>query len=530
MVGVSPRRPVAIVATTALLAALACTLLAAGSPETAQGSVTLRSAERARILGAGDAAAVGDVNGDGQPDVLVGHPSGGRANRRGSGSAVVLFGPVRGRVDLRRPQRGFRISGAAAGDRLGTEVAAPGDVNGDGLADLLLLAPTADPLGRRNAGTAWVIFGKRDGRPIDLRRPGRAGFRIDGPAAGGSSQDEPARDAVLAIDGAGDVNRDGRDDVVLGAPDDDPVRPRPCDPSTYGCAGPGRAYVVFGKPDAGRLDLANLGAHGFSILGNARAQGGEAAYESNLGTSVSGAGDANGDGWPDLVLGNRGYDNFGEVTSALLMFGGPGSADVRFEELRDRSVVIAGRGATGTAVDAAGDMNRDGLSDVLVGSPGGDPFERPSAAVVFGRSQPGEVNLRELAQSGNGRQLEGAGRGDDEQVFAGDHTGRAVAGVGDVNGDRFPDVLVGAPNSRPFARGRRRTARGAAYLVFGGPRAGRVDLSRIARSRGLRIVGSTGQEEFGRLVDASRGTGRRAELLVGYRGGVSVVGLSASRR
>jgi hypothetical protein len=158
-------------------------------------------------------AGAGDVNGDGRGDVVVGAPQETARGRSGSGSAYVIFGtesPTT--VDLAQVgARGFRIDGAAAGDRLGTAVGGAGDVNGDGLADVVLGAPEADARGRGGSGTAFVVFGRREtSGAVDLAALAGAGFRIDGAAA--------LDNAGAAVAGAGDVNGDGRADVVVGAP------------------------------------------------------------------------------------------------------------------------------------------------------------------------------------------------------------------------------------------------------------------------------------------------------------------------
>src|SRR5215213_2171764 len=117
--------------------------------------------------------------------------------------------PPSGTLDL----AGFadvRRTGAADGDRLGTAVAPAGDVNGDGLDDLVVGAPRHDGDGRRNAGAAWVLFGTGKGDPEPGPVGSAPGFRIDGAAAFDT--------AGAAVAGIGDVNGDGLDDVLIGAP------------------------------------------------------------------------------------------------------------------------------------------------------------------------------------------------------------------------------------------------------------------------------------------------------------------------
>ncbi|MBC8120710.1 MAG: FG-GAP repeat protein, partial [Gemmatimonadaceae bacterium] len=193
--------------------------------------------------------------------------------------AYVVFGKANTTaVDLRSlGSGGFAIDGAAGGDGAGRSVSDAGDVNGDGIPDLLVGALFADAQGRSLAGRAYVVFGKANTTAVDLRSLGSGGFAIDG-AAGGDRTGE-------SVSGAGDVNGDGIPDLLVGA---DGATPQ-------GRNGAGRAYVVFGKADTTTVDLANLGNGGFAIDG---AAGGD-----NAGFSVSGAGDVNGDGLPDLLVG-----------------------------------------------------------------------------------------------------------------------------------------------------------------------------------------------------------------------------------
>jgi FG-GAP repeat len=109
-------------------------------------------------------------------------------------------------ADLRRVA-GLRIAGAHAGDAIGGRIAAAGDVNGDGLADLVIGSPTSSR-STTFAGTAYVVYGRRRTANIDLADLGGGGFRIDGAQAGDRIGE--------AVDGAGDVNGDGLDDVVVG--------------------------------------------------------------------------------------------------------------------------------------------------------------------------------------------------------------------------------------------------------------------------------------------------------------------------
>jgi len=233
----------------------------------------------------------GDVNGDGFADVLIGadgaDPSGGSF----AGRSYVVFGkrniqPVElSRIENGTSQAGFVINGSNTFDFSGESVSGGGDVNGDGLADVIVGASFASPSGRDRAGRSYVVFGKRDTQPVELSRieqgTSQAGFVINGSKARDFSGE--------SVSGGGDVNGDGLADVIVGA--------RYADPS--GRTDAGRSYVVLGKRDTQPVELSSIengtSQAGFVINGsNANDRSGE---------SVSGGGDVNGDGLADVLVG-----------------------------------------------------------------------------------------------------------------------------------------------------------------------------------------------------------------------------------
>ncbi|MEW6583307.1 MAG: integrin alpha, partial [Actinomycetota bacterium] len=161
-----------------------------------------------------------------------------RALAGGAAVALTVLGPAAAAtrtLDL-AAEPAVRLDGQGASDLAGWSVAAAGDVNGDGLSDILVGAPDADPGGRVGAGAAHVVFGRSTLSGGALGAAGQ-GFRIDG--AGGADEGGAASDDSFgaAVAGAGDVNGDGRDDVIVGDPRAD----------SNGRSGSGSAYVVFGR-------------------------------------------------------------------------------------------------------------------------------------------------------------------------------------------------------------------------------------------------------------------------------------------
>ena len=447
----------------------------------------------------------GDVNGDGVEDVVVGSPGQDPLGRRNAGSAYVVFGGGgQGRIELGNfgPEDGFRIDGPPSklpvefdgtgpiGEALGTSVAGLGDVNGDGLADVAVGAPTSSAAYRALAGAVYVVFGKRDPAAVDVAAAGDWGYRVDG--------DQPFELLGSTAAGTGDVNGDGAGDLAAAG------------------IGEERAYVVLGRAAPGVVDSRSLGADGYVLdaSGLAGLDENESEGEEEVQLELAPAGDVDGDGRADTLVGVP--EAFRRRGSAFAVFGGDGGRRVVLRRLGERGVRVDGgrsAGAFGTAVAGVGDMNGDGRDDFAVGDPEWIPGFDPRRDVERWPSPTGSAYVV-LSPDGPGRILMEGAPGVVRLPGArpGDRAGSAVDGAGDVNGDGRPDILVGAPTRNLGCR----SDTGAVYVVYGrGP--GRVPLRRLERRAGFRLWGSL---RFGQLGAPLRGmsdvTGDGSpEMLVG---------------
>ena len=279
---------------------------------------------------------------------------------------------------------GFVINGDTSLDESGRSVSSAGDVNGDGFDDLIIGAHLGDPGGVFGAGESYVVFGKASGFGASFELSslaggnGSTGFVLNGSDFVGLSG--------WSVSSAGDVNGDGFDDVMVGA-----FR---ADPDGNGDAG--ESYVVFGKAGgfSGSIDLSSLdGSTGFVLKGF------EAS--SNSGWSVSSAGDLNSDGFDDVIIGAPAVNPplQQEAGQSYVVFGKAGgfATSIDLSGL-DGSTGFAITGISlmdqlGYAVSAAGDVNDDGVDDVIIGAPGGDPNGQLSSGesyILFGRGGPTE--------------------------------------------------------------------------------------------------------------------------------------------
>ena len=383
----------------------------------------------------------GDVNGDGFDDILIG-ARGADPNAGGCGQSYVVYGrsAMPGTVELSslNGTNGFRLNGISALDFSGWSVSGAGDVNGDGLSDILIGAYAADPHGG-SSGQSYVVYGGTavPGTIQLSALNGTNGFRVNGITGGDF--------AGWSVSDAGDVNGDGWGDILIGAYRASPNGSRS-----------GQSYVLYGGSAVpGTVDLSALnGTNGFRVNG--------ISHNDYSGFAVSGAGDVNSDGRDDILIAAPLADPHGSQSGqSYVVYGGsavPGT--VELSALNGTSGFrvngIALNDISGYSVSEAGDVNSDGWGDILIGAHRGDPHGTDSGQgyVVYGGSAvPGTVDLSALNGT-NGFRANG--------ISTGDYAGNSVSGAGDVDGDGFDDILIGAVRADPHG-----TTSGQSYVVYG---------------------------------------------------------------
>ncbi|MBN1153806.1 FG-GAP repeat protein [candidate division KSB1 bacterium] len=343
----------------------------------------------------------GDLNGDGYDDILIGAPAGDDTVEENPGHLYVIFGksnPDYGFNFIAPTSANVSFDGENRHDLAGLSAAFIGDINQDGFDDIITSAPYND-YGAIDAGKVYLILGKASGwyRGINLRNAAASFYSTSTNGLFGYS-----------VDGIGDVNGDGVVDFAIGE------------------RGKGKVYIFFGRKS---VDWGfNCHANNANVIISSEQYGDWAGWR------VSRAGDVNGNGIDDLLVAAPMHDHDGQDRGKVYVIFGRSSGWPSNFANADASFI--GEGANDQAgwdVQDAGDVNRDGYDDFLIGAWYNDSNGYDSGEIYLIKGKPGGW-YRNTSLSGVGDHFAGE--------HAGDYAGFSVATPGDVNGDGWNDIVA----------------------------------------------------------------------------------------
>jgi hypothetical protein len=380
-------------------------------------------------------ANIGDLDQDGIPDLAVGSPDDDESGND-RGAVWILFmdnkGRVKNRVKITAGVSGFAGS-LNDSDHFGSAVASPGDLDGDGIPDLVVGAPGDDDNGP-DRGALWVLFLNRNG---SVRTQQKISDVSGGFVAGLQDNDQFAG-AIAAI---GDLNGDGITDLVVGSAQ--------CDD---GGSNRGAVYILFMNHDGTTQSQQKISA----TAGNFH---GDLHDEDHFGSAVTRIGDLDGDGVMDIAVGASGDDSGGSDRGAVwVMFmnrdGTVKSAQKIAQDNAKFDQLLADGDNFGSALADVGDLNGDGIDELAVGadqSGDGGPV-RGAVYILFLKK------TAEVISSSRISQLAGKFPG---SLNDGEQFGAALVGLGDLDGDGNKDIVVGADMDNDGG-----TATGASWVLF----------------------------------------------------------------
>ena len=366
-------------------------------------SLFLNGGQAGAIFGC-DVSSAGDVNGDGFGDVIVGASRWDDAQGDSGNARVYLGGPGGPKLSA-----DWSVTAGQAGGQFGYSVASAGDINGDGYGDVIVGANLWDN-GQPDEGAAFVYLGSGNGLNTS------PAFTIEG--------GQVSANLGFSVASAGDVDGDGYGDVIVGAYLWDDPDPNEGVALVYR----GGSSGLIGVPYTLEVNQANA----------------------QFGWSVASAGDVNGDGYGDVVVGAELWDGTqADQGAAFIALGsptGPGALT------RFGTGIAQSQAHFGHAVAGAGDVNRDGYSDVIVGDPDWDgPAGGDAGKVFLFMGGPAGISNTPASWSPDGGHSSW-------------RLGSAVGTAGDVNGDGYADVIIGVgayTNAQP--------SEGGAFVYQGGP-------------------------------------------------------------
>jgi len=393
-------------------------------------------------------SSAGDVNRDGFDDFIIGAPelyswagaayliygSSNLTNKNltySLGNDLIFYGSY---INPSLPGVGFSVSGG-------------GDINGDGYSDFIIGNPAYEYM----RGITYSLYGNNSLKSLNLSLP----LEKSGTTMLGGVTYSPdyynswtTSRAGEAVSNAGDINKDGYADILIGAPCFNPIT------REY----KGAVYVVYGNESLGSINLGELRNQGFNITGNGA-----------IGESVSGAGDVNGDGYPDILFGASNYNS--TEGRSYVIYGGKNLRSINLDnELVENGFIISGSLFTGFSVSGVGDVNKDGYDDMLISSKTNTSLA--TCYLIYGGNNLTNINLNQNLGNKGVKFI-----GPKTDIFS-------VSGAGDFNGDGYPDILIGsAANLRPY--------QGNAYLIYGGNNLIDMRISNGLGNKGITFIGGS---------------------------------------